>query len=116
MARRPILEEAIMAVLWDAPDWLTPREVRHQLNRERPIAYTTVTTVLVRLKKKNRVERVRRGKAYAYRAIQTRAEYAALRMEELLHAAGDRSVALSHFIENLSLSERKDLQRMLGRE
>ena len=116
MAKKPVLEMAIMNVLWDSPNWLSPSQVRDRLSDDRRGAYTTVTTVLVRLCKKNRVERIRQGKAFAYRATQTRDEYTAQRMEEVLHAGGDRSGALSRYVDNLSASERRDLQQILDQE
>lgn len=116
MAKKPVLEMAIMNALWDSSNWMSPNQVRDRLSDEHRVAYTTVTTVLVRLCKKNRVERFRQGKAFVYRATKTRDEYTAQRMEEVLHAGGDRSGALSRFIDNLSASERRDLQKILDKE
>lgn len=109
----PYLENAIMDVLWDSGSWLTPGEVRDALPEDRMVGYTTVMTVLARLWKKGRLDRHRRGRAYAYLPVRSRSEHAALRMEEILDAAGDRSVTLSRFIESLSASERRRLRRSL---
>ena len=49
MPKGPYLENAIMDVLWDADDWLTPRRVQERLPEERAVGYTTVMTVLARL-------------------------------------------------------------------
>ncbi len=102
-----------MDVLWDADVWLTPREVQSQLPAERAVEYTTVMTVLARLWKKGRLNRERSGRAYAYLPVRTRSEYAAMRMEEILETAGNRSVALAQFAEQLSASERRKLKRIL---
>lgn len=117
MAKLPMgeLEAAVMDVLWDRGGWLTPGDVHDVLGAERPLAYTTVMTILVRLWKKGRVDRERDGRAYAYRPVQTRQEYAAARMRELLVEAGDRSAALSHFVAALSPADRAKLRRALGR-
>lgn len=115
MAQKPILETMIMDILWDAESGLTPGEVRERM-RDRPdVAYTTVMTVMARLFKKGRLLRTRQGRAYAYEPTESRAEFAARRMEELLHAAGDRSTALARFLENLSASERRDVLRELNK-
>jgi len=116
MAKKPVLEMKIMDIVWDAGTGLTPGEVRDRMGVEHQVAYTTVMTVMVRLLKKGRLARTRRGRAYSYEPTENRAEYVARRMEELLHAAGDRSTALARFLENLSASERHDVRRALDEQ
>jgi predicted transcriptional regulator len=111
--RDPYLENAIMNVLWASGSWMTPGEVRDALPEDRMVGYTTVMTVLSRLWKKGRLDRHRQGRAFAYLPVRSRSEYAALRMEEILDAAGDRSVTLTRFVESLSASERRRLQQSL---
>jgi len=113
MAKDPFLENAVMAVLWDADDWKTPAQVQRLLPPERAVGYTTVMTVMSRLWKKGRLDREKAGRAYAYRPVRSRSEYAAMRMEEILDTAGDRASALTRFAEQLSASERKRLRRLL---
>lgn len=115
MAKLPMgeLEAAVMQVVWDRGGWLTPGEVHEVLDAQRPLAYTTVMTILVRLWQKGRLERQRDGRSYAYRPLQTREEYAASRMGEVLVGAGDRPAALSHFVRRLSGADRAQLRRML---
>ncbi len=109
------LEAAVMAVLWDRGGWLTPGEVHEALGAERDLAYTTVMTILVRLWRKDRLERQRDGRAYAYRALQSREEYAASRMGQVLVGVNDRSKALSFFLAGLNPADRAQLRRMLQR-
>ena len=116
MPKNPFLENAVMDVLWDSDEWLTPRDVKTLLPAERRVEYTTVMTVLARLWKKGRLERRRQGRAYAYVPVLSRTEHAALRMEEILETAGDRSVALARFTEQLSASERRRLKILLEGE
>lgn len=113
MAQDPYLENAVMDVLWDVSEWMTPRDVQELLPPERSVEYTTVMTVLSRLWKKGRLERERSGRAYAYRPLLTRTEHAAARMEEILDTAGDRTNALARFAEQLSASERRRLREHL---
>jgi len=103
----------VLDALWDRGGWLTPADVHDAVGRRRRLAYTTVMTVLVRLYEKGLVERRRDGRAFAYHPVQTREERAAARMSELLSAAGDRSVALSWFVDNMSTAERARLRRLL---
>ena len=107
------LESGVMDVLWDRGGWLTPGDVHETLTAERPIAYTTVMTILVRLWRKGRLDRQRDGRAYAYRPRQSREEHAAERMGQLLVGARDRPAALAHFVESLNPGDRDQLRRML---
>ncbi|MGH2386009.1 MAG: BlaI/MecI/CopY family transcriptional regulator [Candidatus Limnocylindria bacterium] len=108
------LESSVMDVLWDRGGWLTPGEVHEVLAVGRDLAYTTVMTILVRLWQKDRLDRQRDGRAFAYRPLLSREEYTATRMRELLAAASDRPTALSHFLETLSPNDRAQLRRMLS--
>ena len=116
MARRPRgeLESAVMDVLWDHNGWLTSGEVHQLLPGSDDRAYSTVLTIVIRLYKKGRLERQRDGKAHAYRPIETREEYTAKRMSELL-AHSDRPTALVHFVSGLSAADRSQLRRALQR-
>ena len=108
------LESVVMEVLWDADGSLTPGEVHELLSDERPLAYTTVMTILARLWRKGRLEREQRGRAYAYRPVQSREAYAASRMDEVLGHTKDRPLALSYFVANLKPGDRARLRRLLG--
>lgn len=111
MARQPILENAVMDLLWDCGEWLIPMEVRAGLKRV--VAPTTVATVLTRLHKKGRVDRRSRGKAFEYRARESREEYVASVMEQALERSHDRPLALLEFIDLLADDDRSRLRRML---
>ena len=109
------LEAAVMDVLWRADGWLTPGDVHAELAPARDLAYTTAMTILVRLWKKGRLERRRVGRAYAYHAIESRAEHTAGRMRQILAAADDSAIALNHFVDSLEPRERAQLRRLLAR-
>ncbi|MGH9242718.1 MAG: BlaI/MecI/CopY family transcriptional regulator [Acidimicrobiales bacterium] len=116
MARLPMgeLEATVMEILWDRGGWSTPGEVHDVLAEDRPIAYTTVMTILVRLWRKGRVDRQRDGRAFAYQPVRSRDEHAAARMHDYLVAAGDRPAALSYFVASLSTPERVQLRRIVA--
>ena len=116
MARKPILEQAVLEILWDADSPLTPAEVRERIPIERRGAYTTIMTVLVRLWKKGLLRREQAGRAYAYAPKLSRETYTASRMERLLDDAGHRSKTLARFIMTLSESERRHLRSLLEDE
>lgn len=100
-----------MDVLWDHDDWMSTAQVRDTLRR--PLAYTTVLTILSRLRDKERLERTRVGRGFQYRAIRSREEDAADRMSEILRQVADRPEALTHFVEELAPRDRDELERVL---
>ena len=64
------LQVAVMRVLWDRRE-ATPAEVHRVLSRSRPLAITTVATLLARLEKRGAVTHRREGRALVYRASVT---------------------------------------------
>jgi predicted transcriptional regulator len=61
------LQVAVMRVLWERRE-ATPAEVHRILSRSRPLAITTVATLLARLEKRGAVTQRREGRALVYRA------------------------------------------------
>lgn len=110
------LEAELLAVLWRAGGWLSAPEVHEELARTRPLGYTTVSTVLIRLWQKGHLERVRDGRAFAYRPLQTKEQFTATRMAGLLSGIDDRPGALSWFLRLLDADERAQLRRLLKRD
>jgi len=110
------LESRVMEVVWDEGGWINTREVLEALADERQLAYTTVMTILVKLWKKGLLERRKDGRAYAYHSMNTREEWTARRMGELLEVADNRSAALSHFVSDMSKSDVDQLRRLLRLE
>ena len=108
------LEQRIMEILWDSEQWMTPREVREVLAEDTNLAYTTVMTVLARLWKKGLLERQRDGNAFAYHTVESREAWTARRMAEMLDGGGNRSRALTHFVQTMTDEERGQLRRLLS--
>jgi predicted transcriptional regulator len=106
------LERAIMDVLWESPEPLTVRQVSGQLT-ERDLAHTTVMTVLDRLAKKGFARRGRDGRAWRYRAAESREAYVTELMLNALDQTGDRQAALARFVRSVSGSEARALRRAL---
>ena len=108
------LEAQTMNILWDADGWMTPRDVHAAITTpRRPLAYTTVMTILVRLWQKEMLDRQMAGRAYAYRPVTSRDEWAAQRMRQVLEGSGDRLVTLNHFVDSISAKEATQLRRVL---
>ena len=120
MARFGDLEAAIMDVVWSAGGPVRVREVSEQLNRNRPLAFNTVQTVMENLYRKGWLGRQKEGRAYRYEAARTRDDYAAGLLAEALSAAGDPAATLVRLAGNLEPGEAARLRAALdaaaGRE
>jgi predicted transcriptional regulator len=79
----------------------------------RPLAYTTILTVMDNLHSKGFLAREREGRAYVYRPTRSRAEYAAELMGEALADSGDPTAALLRFVEQMPVGEVSRLRTML---
>jgi predicted transcriptional regulator len=107
------LEGGIMGVLWDNAQLITVRHVLTAL--QRPAAYTTVMTVMDILHRKGLLTRERSGRAYHYRPVWSREEYAARLMCEVLAAASDHDAVFDHFVSQMTAEEAHSLQAVWQR-
>ncbi|HET9972946.1 MAG TPA: BlaI/MecI/CopY family transcriptional regulator [Streptosporangiaceae bacterium] len=101
MARFGDLEAAIMDVVWAAGTPVRVREVAERLNRDRPLAFNTVQTVMEILYRKGWLARSKDGRAYLYVAGRTRDEYAAGLLAEALSEAPDPAATLVRLVSDL---------------
>jgi predicted transcriptional regulator len=106
------LETEVLQQLWAEGAASTPAEVLEGLD-DKGLAYTTVMTILTRLWRKGLVERERRGRAYAYRAVISEADLAAQRMQATFNGVTDRSATLSRFVGSLDRKDERLLRRLL---
>ena len=105
------LERKVMDVLWgSAKTPLAGREVADQLPDR---AYTTVLTILDRLRRKGLVTRTTVGRSHRFAASDTRESYMAELMIEAMGDSGDRGAVLVRFAESVSSDEAQVLRRAL---
>ncbi|MER7049730.1 BlaI/MecI/CopY family transcriptional regulator [Streptomyces jumonjinensis] len=107
------LEAEIMDRLWTWGRPATAREIRDDLNRKRPIAYSTVKTVAEILFGKGMLAREKDGRAWLYTAACTRQRYTAARMADALEGSPDPAGALLSFVEQISADEVQALRSAL---
>ncbi|MFI1865380.1 BlaI/MecI/CopY family transcriptional regulator [Streptomyces jumonjinensis] len=107
------LEAEIMDRLWTWGRPATAREIRDDLNRKRPIAYSTVKTVAEILFGKGMLTREKDGRAWLYTAACTRQRYTAARMSDALEGSPDPAGALLSFVEQISADEVQALRSAL---
>ena len=107
------LEAVIMDRLWA---WGRPalvREVLDDLRKDRPLAYTTVMTVMENLHRKGWLRRDRDGRAWRYEPAGSRSGYTAALMSGALDTSADRRTALAHFVLQMSPHDAELLQQAL---
>jgi predicted transcriptional regulator len=105
------LERRVIDVLWESMGTpLSGRQVADELPDK---AYTTVLTILDRLRRKHLVERVSEGRVHLFVATASRETYMAELMVEALGSAHDRYAVLVRFAEVVSPKEAVVLRKAL---
>ena len=84
------LEAAVMDVLWGDAGPCRVRDVRARLAPARPLAYTTVMTVLDNLHRKGWVQRELDGRAYLYTPAASREEETARALRDHVAVQGEK--------------------------
>lgn len=103
------LEAVVMRHLWGLGRPALVREVLEDISHDRPLAYTTVMTVLDNLHSKGLVRREKVGRAYAYSPVSSREEHTAELMHEVLAESEDRAAALMHLVGRMESREAAQL-------
>jgi predicted transcriptional regulator len=102
MRRFGELEAVIMDRLWEQGRPMLVREMVEALHGQRPLAYTTVMTVMENLHRKGWLRRERDGRAWRYEPTGSRSGYTAGLMNDALASSSDRRTALAHFVLQMS--------------
>ncbi|HXP58649.1 MAG TPA: BlaI/MecI/CopY family transcriptional regulator [Streptosporangiaceae bacterium] len=113
MARFGDLEASIMDVVWATEAPVRVREVSDQLNRERPLAFNTVQTVMENLFHKGWLTRHKNGRAYWYQAARSRDDYVAQLLDEALSVAPDPAATLVRLVGAMDPAEIASLRAAL---
>ncbi|HET9363010.1 MAG TPA: BlaI/MecI/CopY family transcriptional regulator [Vicinamibacterales bacterium] len=121
MARRrlPALgaqELAIMKVVWRLGD-VSVREVYETLRERRPVAYTTVMTMMNTVEAKGYLKKTLDGRAYRYRPAVPESRVVTAMVREFVERVFDGSAGplLAHLVSETTLSEkeREELRRLI---
>ena len=108
------LELAIMGVVWQRGS-VTVRDVQAVLAKTRPLAYTTVMTVMNRLADKGLLLVDKQDKTYHYRPAQTREAFEAQTVGQVVQsliADFGGEIAINQFVEQLSAADPDQLARL----
>jgi BlaI family penicillinase repressor len=103
-------ELEIMKVVWGF-DSATVRQVYETLLKTRPVAYTTVLTMMKILEEKKYLKKVIVGRAFVYRPAQPKGKVIGGMVREFVNRVFDGSASplLVHLVEEHALSK-KDLE------
>jgi len=109
-------ELAIMKVVWRDKD-VSVREVYETLRERRPVAYTTVMTMMNTLEGKGYLKKELDGRAFRYRPAVPERRVVTKMVKEFVERVFDGSTAplLAHLVTSTELSdeEREELRRLV---
>jgi BlaI family penicillinase repressor len=106
------LQLAILEVLWRHPG-ATVQTVQSRVRSARPLAYTTIATMLKKMEARGLVTHEQDGRFFKYRAAVTREELSSGVVQDVLGAlfAGSLPSLVSHLLTQDQVS-RKDLDAL----
>ena len=101
-------ELAIMKVVWKL-ETATVRDVFEHLQSRRPVAYTTVLTMMKILEQKGYVKKTRDDRAFVYRASRPRSQVIGGMVREFVDRVFDGASRpmLLHLVQQTKLSEKE---------
>jgi predicted transcriptional regulator len=109
-------ELAIMKIVWRLGD-VTVRDVYETLRRRRPVAYTTVMTMMNILEAKGYLKKSSERRAFRYRAARPEKRVIGTMVREFVDRVFDGSARplLAHLAADtrLSKAEREELRRLI---
>jgi predicted transcriptional regulator len=110
------LERSVMDLLWASDTPVTAYELQDALAGlpGRPLAATTVLTVLSRLEKKGFVSRERSSRPHRYLAVASREHHVAELMHQVLGGEVDRAAVLERFVGQATPAEAAALRKLLA--
>lgn len=110
------LQLAIMQVLWRKGE-ATVRRVQEAIRAERPLALTTVATMLTKMENKGLVEHRAEGRRYVYRPLVSERQVRRSMVRRLTDGlfAGDALAVVSHLLSerDIPAGELARLKRMI---
>ncbi|OGW56449.1 MAG: hypothetical protein A2Y48_07230 [Nitrospirae bacterium RIFCSPLOW2_12_42_9] len=107
------LEKSVMDVLWEMSE-ATGREVFEEIEKEKPVAFTTVLTVMDRLLKKGLIKRIKKGGLYVYKTTLSKDDFVKQVSEEVLQGILDISAssAATSFVDILYKTSPDEIERL----
>lgn len=112
------LEQEVMGVVWELKNCRI-RHILEKIGETKPLAYTTVATLLHRLYEKGMVGRKSEGLSFVYCPKYTREEYGKTVAKSFLHnffkSFGESAIAsFADSVESLPKKKRNDFLKLLS--
>lgn len=107
------LETEIMTIVWEREE-VSVQDVKDALEPKRPLAYTTVMTVMSRLADKGLLKRHKEGRAYIYRPAGSQEKVAGSMLRSLVQRLYGRATgtAIAHLLETETDVDEDELDRL----
>lgn len=107
------LEAEVMNIVWEQGE-ATVQLVKDALAPERPLAYTTVMTVMSRLAEKGFLKRRKQGRAYRYSATSSQENLAGPMLRSLVQRLYDGAAgqAIAHLLDSDEKLDEEELQKL----
>ena len=107
------LELEIMEFMWQVNE-ATVREVMMSIGSKRPIAYTTVMTVMGHLVEKDLLVRTKEGKRYLYQVVQSTNEFCRETSENMIRTLVDDfgDLAIAGFLGEINKVDIDRLEKL----
>lgn len=124
MKRKPLddlgdLQRAVLEAVWELGE-ANVHSVRERLDRDKPLAYTTVLSAMQKLEKAGWLDHRPEGKSYVYFATQSREQAGVGSVRRLVKRIfeGDALAMFQHLIQEggLSGNELAELKRMIEKK
>jgi predicted transcriptional regulator len=105
MPKLPTLQLAIMQALW-RHGTSTVADVQQELQPDRPLAYTTIATMLTKMERKGLVDHHRDGRTFVYRPLVERDQVRGSMLVDLVERlfAGDVTELVSHLLDECDVT------------
>ena len=105
-------ELEIMHVVWEL-DGGTVRQVHERLNQQRPLAYTTVMTMMNILEEKGHLSRRKEGRAYRYEPVRPKNQVISGMVDDFVGRVfeGSATPLIVSLVKDKKISE-KDLEEI----
>lgn len=107
------LEADVMSVVWERGE-VTVQEVKDALEPTRPLAYTTIMTVMNRLAEKGFLKRSKDGRAYVYSPAASQEKLAGSMLRSLVRRlfGGQAHRAIAHLLETEEAVDETELEHL----
>jgi predicted transcriptional regulator len=110
-------ELEIMHVVWEL-DGGTVRQVHERLNQQRPLAYTTVMTMMNILEDKGHLTRRKQGRAFRYQPVRPKAQVISGMVDDFVGRvfAGAATPLVLSLVKDrkISKSDLEEIARLIG--